>query len=88
MGFVKVHTSVPQRPSSRQIDPWSRLVLSEVIHGLRQQAKNKSKLKLTDAQKAAVAEIQGKPRAFGVVVKVRVKPGEAHDGIRRQWSSD
>jgi hypothetical protein len=68
MGFVKVHTSVPQRPSSRQIDPWSRLVLSEVIHGLRQQAKNKSKLKLTDAQKAAVAEIQGKPRAFGVVV--------------------
>ena len=59
---------MPQRPISRQIDPWSRLVLSEVIHGLRQQAKNESKLKLTDAQKAAIAEIQGKPRAFGVVV--------------------
>jgi hypothetical protein len=42
--------------------------LSEVIHGLRQQAKNKSKLKLTDSQKAAIAEIQGTPRAFGVVV--------------------
>ena len=59
---------MPQRSSPKQLDSWSRLVLSEVIHGLRRQAEKNSSVSLSKAERAAIADFQGKPRAFGVAV--------------------